>query len=82
MYVVRNSLPQRRLSSLPDSGKFNCNRHVICPYETLVDYNVFHIHKDYLKELYISVKYDVNDIMAQHVKKSNYLTSLWKLYSV
>jgi hypothetical protein len=49
--------------------------HVICPYENLVDYNVFHIHKDCLKELYISVKYDVKDLMAQHVKGCNPLKS-------
>ena len=48
---------------------------VICPYENLVDYNVFHIHKDCSKELYISVKYDVKDLMAQHVKGCNPLKS-------
>jgi hypothetical protein len=44
---------------------------IICPYDSLVDYNVFHIHKDHLKNWYISVKYDINDLIAQHIKGCN-----------
>ena len=48
---------------------------IICAYENLVDYNVFHIHKDCIKELYIAVKYDIKDLMAQHLEGSNPLKS-------
>ena len=48
---------------------------IICAYENLVDYNVFHIHKDCIKELYITVKYDIKDLMAQHLEGSNPLKS-------
>lgn len=50
-------------------------RHILCPHENLVDYNVFHIHKDHQKNMYISVKYHIKDLMAQHLKGSNPLKS-------
>ena len=40
-------------------------------YENLVDYNVFHNHEDNLGELYVAVKYDIDDVIAQHVKGRN-----------
>ena len=49
--------------------------HIISAYEHLVDYNIFHVHKDCLKDLYISVKYDIKDLMIQHLKGCNPLKS-------
>lgn len=45
--------------------------HSICSYESLVDYNVFHVHVNHLEEMYIPVKYDICDLMEQHVKGKN-----------
>ena len=49
--------------------------HIISAYEHLVNYNIFHEHKDCLKDLYISVKYDIKDSMMQHLKGCNPLKS-------
>ena len=49
--------------------------HIISAYEHLVDYNIFHVHKDCLKDLYISVKYEIKDLMMQHLKGCNPLKS-------
>lgn len=49
----------------------NVTGHVICPFENLVDCNVFHIHKDSSGNLYIPVKYDIDDLMEQHVNERN-----------
>ena len=45
--------------------------HIICAYEKIVDYNVFHVHKDNLKNMYITMKYDIKDLMSEHVKGCN-----------
>ena len=37
----------------------------ICPYERLVDFNVYHIKK-VEQELYIPIKYDVDDIVEEY----------------
>jgi hypothetical protein len=44
---------------------------IICPYENIVDYNVFHIHEDNLRNMYITMKYDIKDLMAEHVRGCN-----------
>lgn len=40
-------------------------------YESLVDYSVFHTHENGLGELFIPVKYDIDDLLEQHVKGTN-----------
>ena len=45
----------------------------LCPYESLVDFNVLHGHEDKEGELYVPVKYDIADLMAQHLKGNNAL---------
>lgn len=43
----------------------------IVAYESLVDYNIFHkIHQSDGK-FYVPVKYDINDLMEEHLKGSN-----------
>ena len=39
----------------------------VCAYENIVDFNIFHIHEDSTGEKYIPVKYDINDLIEQHV---------------
>ena len=43
----------------------------IASYENLVDYNVFHTQEDNLGKLYVPVKCDINDVIAEHVKGRN-----------
>ena len=43
----------------------------LCSYESLVDYNVFHSHEDNEGELYVPVKYDIVDLMEQHMEGKN-----------
>ena len=43
----------------------------LCSYESLVDFNVLHIHEDHEGELYVPVKYDIVDLMEQHLKGEN-----------
>jgi len=45
----------------------------ICAYERLVDYNVFHI-KSINGELYIPVKYDIDDIIEEYLADNFLLT--------
>jgi len=44
----------------------------ICSYESLVDYNVFHILEND-GSLYVSVKYDIDDVVEEHCKEQNCL---------
>ena len=44
---------------------------IVYSYESLVDYNVFHIKKDSNGTLYVPVKYDLDDIMEEHVYERN-----------
>ena len=44
-----------------EDNQFNCS------YESLVDYNVFHII-EFNNSLYISVKYDIDDLVEEHYK--------------
>ena len=43
----------------------------IASYEGLVDFNVFHTHEDSVGELYVPVKYDLGDVIDQHVTGRN-----------
>ena len=43
----------------------------VCSYESLVDFNVLHIHEDHEGELYVPVKYDIMDLIEQHLKGDN-----------
>ena len=43
----------------------------LCSYESLVDFNVFHYHEDNKGELYVPVKYDILDLMEQHLREDN-----------
>ena len=43
----------------------------LCSYERLVDYNVFHEKKDDLDNTYVSVKYDIDDLIEEHSKDFN-----------
>ena len=49
----------------------NEDNQFICSYESLVDYNVFHII-EFNNSLYISVKYDIDDLVEEHYKGHNY----------
>lgn len=44
-----------------------------CSYDSLVDYNVFHVKKDKHKNEYVSVKYDIDDLLEEHMKLNNRL---------
>ena len=50
------------------------NNSSVCSFESLVDYNVFHIKKDYNGNQYVPVKYDLDDVMEEHVDESNPLS--------
>ena len=50
------------------SGRENS---IVYSYESLVDYNVFRIKKDSYGTLYVPVKYDLDDIMEEHVYERN-----------
>ena len=39
--------------------------------DSLLDYNVFHLKQDHFGKNYIAVKYDINDIMQEHLKGTN-----------
>ena len=41
------------------------------PYESLVDFNVFHLKNDTVGNCYIPTKYCIDDIVEQHIKGSN-----------
>ena len=43
----------------------------ICSYERLVDFNVFHEKFDENSNIYIPVKYDIDDIIEEHCKDCN-----------
>ena len=43
----------------------------VCPYESLLDFNVFHPKKDQDGNHYVPVKYDLRDLMIEHVKGKN-----------
>lgn len=43
----------------------------LCSYESLVDFNILHIHEDNEGQLYVPVKYDILDLMEQHLKGDN-----------
>ena len=43
----------------------------VCSYESLVNYNVLHIHDNNEGELYVPMKYDIVNIMEEHVKGRN-----------
>lgn len=45
------------------TGNASATGNIICAYENLVNYNVFHVHNDHSKNMFISVKYHVNDLM-------------------
>ena len=55
---------------------------IVYSYESLVDYNVFHIKKDSNGTLYVQVKYDLDDIMEEHVYERNPLNVYEGNYSV
>ena len=43
----------------------------VCPYESLVDFNVFHCKKDQDGNKYVPVKYDLRDITTEHAQGEN-----------
>ena len=43
----------------------------LCPYESLVDFNILHLHEDNEGGLYVPMKYDITDLMEQHLKGDN-----------
>lgn len=43
----------------------------ICPYDSLVDFNVFHCKKDKHGNQYVPVKYDLCDIIEEHAEGRN-----------
>ena len=43
----------------------------ICPYESLVDFNVLHVHKGCSGEMYVPTKYDIDDLIVQHLNETN-----------
>lgn len=43
----------------------------VCSYDSIVDFNVLHIHKDSTGEMYVPVKYDIQDLMEEHIKGEN-----------
>ena len=43
----------------------------LCPYESLVDFNILHLHEDNEGGLYVPMKYDIADLMEQHLKGDN-----------
>ena len=45
--------------------------HEICVYESLVDFSVLHIRTGRLDELYVPVKYDIDDLVEQHLQGTN-----------
>jgi hypothetical protein len=51
-----------------DGGE-SCGR--VFSYESIVDYNVFHIKKDHYGNQYVPVKYDIDDLMEEHVEGRN-----------
>ncbi|CAB4011337.1 Hypothetical predicted protein [Paramuricea clavata] len=51
-----------------DGGE-SCGR--VFSYESIVDYNVFHIKKDHYGNQYVPVKYDIDDLMEDHVEGRN-----------
>lgn len=40
-------------------------------YESLVDFNVFHLKKDFTGNLYLPVKYNIDDIVEEHILGDN-----------
>ena len=46
----------------------NTGESMICSAEGLVDYNVFHVKKDQHGNTYVPVKYDLDDILEEHVE--------------
>lgn len=44
---------------------------VICSFESLVDFNVFHMKRDHRGNKYIPVKYDIDDLIEEHVEGRN-----------
>ena len=43
----------------------------VCPYEVLLDFNVFHCKKDQNGNRYVPVKYDLRDLMTEHIQGEN-----------
>ncbi|XP_028417997.1 uncharacterized protein LOC114542721 [Dendronephthya gigantea] len=43
----------------------------IYPYDSLVDFNVFHCKKDKENNKYVAVKYDLRDIIEEHIEGRN-----------
>ena len=43
----------------------------LCCYQSLIDYNVFHVKNDKQGNLYIPTKYDIDDLVEQHYKSRN-----------
>ncbi len=43
----------------------------VVPYEILLDYNVFHVKADNQGNTYVSVKYDIDDIMHEYAKDNS-----------
>ena len=52
----------------------NEKENVVCPYENLVDYNIFHIKKDHHGNNYVPVKYDLDNLIDEHVQGQNPLS--------
>lgn len=43
----------------------------LCPYERLVDFNVFHLKKNCAGDTFVPVKYDIVDLVQQHLMDKN-----------
>ena len=43
----------------------------VCAYESLLDYNVFHLKRDEHGNKYVPVKYELDDIIEEHVQGCN-----------
>ena len=39
----------------------------ICPYESLVDFNVLHVHEEGSGKMYVPTKYDIHNLIGQHL---------------
>ena len=42
-----------------------------CSYESRVDYNIFHIKNDIHRNEYVSVNYDIDDLLEEYMKSNN-----------
>ena len=71
MDLLRPPSPSIKVTKLNDED----NRPVIYSHESMVDFNVFHIKKDQYGNQYAPVKYDLDDIIKEHVKGRNPLNT-------